>query len=132
MVRDRDGLPLMDWHLNARCDVLRITCPLETRLLVSGQHNATTRLVRDCTIAEVMEMVYSDKFTSTNRDDLHHRIKRALECSGVNVKGEKAVCVIFHSIVRTTFVFCHSGKQSGSGFHSVCWSCMVGRGQWML
>ena len=91
VARDRDGLPVLEWHQNARCDVLRITCPLETRLLVSGQHNATTRLVRDCTVSEVMEMVYSDKFCGATKDDLHLRIKRALECSGVNVKGDKAV-----------------------------------------
>ena len=103
--RDAGGLPLSDWHLHARCDVLRITCPVETRLLVSGQHNATSRLTRECTIFEVMEMVYTDKFTGSTQD-LHSRIKRALEVAGINTKGDKAVCIFYsyHCSLVSSFI----------------------------
>lgn len=127
-VRDREGLPLMDWHKQARADVLRITCPIETRMLASGQHNATSRLVRDCTVAEVLELVYSDKFSGDSKDDLHMRIKRALECSGVNAKGEKPVCFLptYIYIFTTSFLIVgnHTAMDSTQLDGSAWWGKM--------
>jgi hypothetical protein len=92
LIRSGQGLPLQPWHLNARVDILKISCPMATRLLVSGAHNATARLVRETTVAEVMEMLYLDSSVELGRDDLHQRIKRALECSGVNSRSDRPVC----------------------------------------
>lgn len=91
-VRSGQGLPLQEWHQKVKCDILSINCPIATRLLVSGAHNATARLVRETSVAEIMEMLYLDASVEVGRDDLHQRIKRALECSGVNSKSEKPVC----------------------------------------
>ena len=105
--RTDDGLPLLHWHTVARCNVLRVTCPLDVRRLIAGQHNATGRLIRSTSLHELMTMVYKDD----KAPDLHTRIMRSLERSGMNVDVAKPVCLDFMDVQ------CHFITLSSTGQH---------------
>ena len=63
-------------------------CPLDIRKLIAGQHNASGRLIRTTTIAELMTMMYNDESAA----DLNGKILRSLERSGMNLDVNKPVC----------------------------------------
>ena len=93
--RIKAGLPLLPWHEKIRCDIIRTLCPLDTRKFVAGQHNAASRLVRQTNVGEVMEMLIKDTPPNDREKDLHSRIRRTLERSGMNVDVQKPVCPLF-------------------------------------
>lgn len=79
--REKTGLSLEPWHHVVRADVLKFMTPLSVRKTVSGADNASTRVQRETTVSECLKNLIRDH----SADDMHDKVARAVEQSGLNV-----------------------------------------------
>ena len=115
--RQKKGKGTLPWLEHIKCDVLKTTCPLDTRKFIAGQHNATARLVRTTNVAECMEMLLKDAPTSERERDLHNRIRRTLERCGMNVEVANAVCYVLCDASHSPFISLPRWVPFANGCH---------------
>ncbi len=83
----QQGLQVEHWLDVVRVDVLKYLTPLAICKQVSGADNVSTRVHRDTLVSKCLRNYLSD----TQGGELHDRIRRAIETSGLNVDAESPV-----------------------------------------
>ena len=110
--RMQQGLKMEHWLEVARVDILKFNTPIAVRKQVSGADNASTRVQRDTLVSECLRNYMAD----TVGGEVHDRIRRSIENSGLNVDTESPVSFVFYCAC-SLFVLCtvHYNSSVGTG-----------------